>query len=397
MGQPERNNNMPNDCYILYSAPLSLYSGKARSFLRKSGLAFRERLPTHPDYQAKVMPKTGKHWLPVLEAPDGAIIQDTTEIIDYLVAHGAPSPFPETPCRRMVAMIIELFGDEGLLRPAMHYRWNFPDTNSAFIAHEFKTAATPASLSDEDRTAFASAVMEQMSGLLPGLGVTDETIPFIEECYLDLLAALEAHFKTMPYLLGFEPTIADYGLIGPLYAHLGRDPYPASLMRQRAPRVARWVERMNATDADVPEFDDAAPFGDGDGEGDEIPPTVLPVLRLIASDYLPELLSLVETADAYLKNHPEIETGQPVTELGKPRAIGFHAPKIRGREIKQAARHYPLWMLGRIQDVADGLGEADRQAASHCLEVVGLGALLAARPARRIERREYLEVWGATQ
>jgi hypothetical protein len=34
--------------------------------------------------------------------------------------------------------------------------------------------------------------------------------------------------------------------MGPLYAHLARDPYPSVLMKQQAQRVWRWVERMNA-------------------------------------------------------------------------------------------------------------------------------------------------------
>ena len=31
--------------YTLYGAPLSLYTGKARSYLRRQGIAFREEQP----------------------------------------------------------------------------------------------------------------------------------------------------------------------------------------------------------------------------------------------------------------------------------------------------------------------------------------------------------------
>ena len=59
--------------------------------------------------------------------------------------------------------------------------------------------------------------------------------------------------------LGDAPSRADYGLMGPLYAHLGRDPYPVRIMQQKAPLVFRWVERMNAPETETPEYPDRAP------------------------------------------------------------------------------------------------------------------------------------------
>ena len=43
----------------------------------------------------------------------------------------------------------------------------------------------------------------------------------------------------------------DFGLIAPMYAHLGRDPYPLALMQSRAIHVFRWVERMNRSATSV--------------------------------------------------------------------------------------------------------------------------------------------------
>jgi glutathione S-transferase len=84
--------------------------------------------------------------------------------------------------------------------------------------------------------------------------VTDDTRYLVETLYLAFLDALNSHFEQYPYLLGWRPCLGDFGLLGPLYAHLGRDPYPARLMQQRAPRVWRWVERMNRADQDAPEY-----------------------------------------------------------------------------------------------------------------------------------------------
>ena len=73
--------------------------------------------------------------------------------------------------------------------------------------------------------------MQQMNSYLPVLGVTAETAPAIEASYEALLGILEQHFASHPYLLGGRPSIADFGLMAPLFAHLSRDPVPSNLMK----------------------------------------------------------------------------------------------------------------------------------------------------------------------
>ena len=41
----------------------------------------------------------------------------------------------------------------------------------------------------------------------------------------------------MPFLLGHRPSIGDFGLLAPIYAHLYRDPVPGFILR------TRWVYR----------------------------------------------------------------------------------------------------------------------------------------------------------
>ena len=50
------------------------------------------------------------------------------------------SAYPATAVLRTVAHLLELFGGEGLLRPAMHYRWDFDDVNVPFLAKDFSAA-----------------------------------------------------------------------------------------------------------------------------------------------------------------------------------------------------------------------------------------------------------------
>ena len=53
-------------------------------------------------------------------------------------------------------------------------------------------------------------------------GVADQTQAVVESLYLDYLEALNTHFEQYPYILGWRPSIGDFGPIAPMYAHLGR-------------------------------------------------------------------------------------------------------------------------------------------------------------------------------
>jgi hypothetical protein len=45
--------------YILYAMPASLYSAKARSYLRKRGIDHLERANGHPAYRERIVPALG--------------------------------------------------------------------------------------------------------------------------------------------------------------------------------------------------------------------------------------------------------------------------------------------------------------------------------------------------
>ena len=112
--------------YVLYGAPHSLYTGKARCYLRNQGIAYIERATSHPDFVSRIAPALGRTIIPVLETPTGEIIQDTIDIIDYFECTGANRPvYPSTPLQRVVSVIIEYFGGQAMLKHAMHYRWSY--------------------------------------------------------------------------------------------------------------------------------------------------------------------------------------------------------------------------------------------------------------------------------
>ena len=77
---------MQNQTYILYGNQPSYFAAKVRSYFRKKRIPFEERLTNHPHYIDVVAPKAGLNLTPVVETPDGEVVQDTTEIIDFFEA-----------------------------------------------------------------------------------------------------------------------------------------------------------------------------------------------------------------------------------------------------------------------------------------------------------------------
>ncbi|MBW2269224.1 MAG: glutathione S-transferase N-terminal domain-containing protein [Deltaproteobacteria bacterium] len=386
--------------YILYGNEMSLYTGKGRSYLRKKGVRFETRSTNHPGF-ARAAQAVGHPYQPILETPTGEFVQDTTEIIDFIEArHPKPAVVPAGPCQHLVALLFELYGDEGLLKPAMHYRWNFPDENDAFLIQEFSRgiSETEVPLPDGDDPAFpgrarALAVVNVMrSVMLPALGVTPVSVSAIEAAYEELLDLLELHFRVHPYLLGGRPSVGDFGMIAPLYAHLGRDPHPANLMKRRAPMLYRWVERMNVADAAMAEFPEAR---DAFLAEDAVPETLLPILGLMARDFLPELVGIVASVDGWLAEHPEVEAAARVpgtsSGMGAQGPFGSHTITLRGVSIELRVRHYTIWLLQRVQDHHAGLAPDDRARADALLESTGLLPLYSTRPRLRIERRDHVE------
>ena len=120
------DNAINNNNYTLYGTEFSLYSGKVRAYLKYKNIPYQEVHPTISTYKKIIVPKTGVSYIPVLQTPNDDYLQDTTHIIDTLEKDFPEnSIYPTTPKQRLVSLLFELYGDEWLLIPAMHYRWNY--------------------------------------------------------------------------------------------------------------------------------------------------------------------------------------------------------------------------------------------------------------------------------
>jgi len=386
----------PTEPIVLYGMPASLYTGKARAYLRRRGLPFEERSAGDPRFRAQVLPVVGRWIIPVVQLPGGRLVQDSTDIIDALDAGAPPgeSAYPASPLLRAVSLFFELYGGEGLLRPAMHYRWNFDADNLAFLRADFGASLAAPGASRAERDAAFEFAAARMRKAATAFGVTPLTAPLIEAACREFLARFDAHLEHHPFLLGGRATIGDYGLVAALYAHLGRDPHPASLMKSVAPHVWRWVERMNAPERSTGEYAHAGPADGRLFDDDALPGTLVELLRFAAQDYLPEIEAHVAFANRWLREHPDLRTG--TNGLAKPgeRAIGRATFAWRGGELTVVVMPYRLYLLQRVQDAIASAPAADRGRLDALLADAGLASLASLTTIRRVERRDHLEVWG---
>jgi glutathione S-transferase len=368
------------DTHTLYAFPHSLYSGRARSYLIKNGIPFRELSTGHESFKADILPKARLPTIPTLLTTEGEVIRDGAAIIEHFEAASGRPCQPRTPRQQVASALFDLIGTDGLLRPAMHYRWNFPDENLAFVRFHFlySQRETP------EREAKTERMMDKMRHAGAAFGVSEATAPLVESLYLEFLSALDAHLARVPYLLGWKPCIGDFGLLAPLYAHLGRDPKPAAIMQREAVRVWRWVERMNRADQDAPEFFEA---GTDYLTDDEIPDTLLAVLRILAEDLVPETRAAAACINQWLADN------RPAPGTPAERFLAMAQFSVRGQAITAVAQPYRFCMLQRVQDIHAGLDDSARARVENMFAFCGLSEMLTIRLDRRLGRAENLEVW----
>ena len=225
----------------VYGSRISYYTGKLECYLRYKGIAY-EPLPTPYDKAEMLKEKVGAVQMPIVDN-DSVWMSDTTPILEHLeTAHPQNPIIPDDPVVAFLAFLIEDYADEWLWRPAMYYRWWYG--NDRHLASSILTDELTGHVRAPRWMRRRMIVRRQVKHYVDRDGVTPENRHHVEETYFAALAALNAMLETRPYLLGDSPSIADFGMIGPMFRHFGQDPTPQEIMRQKAPAVYEWVARM---------------------------------------------------------------------------------------------------------------------------------------------------------
>lgn len=262
----------------LHGLKLSYFTGKLEAWLRVRGIPYRFVEMDLAGFRACAR-ATGVAQMPALRSPDGEWLTDTTAILRRLETE-APGPAlqPAAPLAAFFSLFLEDAFDEWLWRPALYYRWAFPE-DARLMSR--RIAATL--MRDLPLPLFLKAEVmrrRQQKVYLRQDGITRATAPSVARLYLEVLDALEPVLARRPYLFGSRPVAADFGLFGPLFRHFSIDPTPAAILRERAPAVLAWTARLWNEGPDRIAAE-TLPL--------EAPADLDPLLRLAARDHLPEL------------------------------------------------------------------------------------------------------------
>jgi len=375
----------------LYAVNFSLFSGRARSYLIKAGVPYREVTTSSAHFREVVLAKAGgRHGLPTLELADGTVIRDGAAIIDYFEAKTGHQFSPTTPKQRIVSRLFDVIGAEGMLRPAMHYRWNFPEENDDFLHAEFATGVPGMhkGMPEDERLKRSMGIVNVARQFCVAVGNNPSTKAVVEALYEEFMQKVDAHFAEHPYLLGARPCIGDFGMIAPLYAHLGRDPKPLSMMQARALWLYRWTERMNRPEpnAGAFEIEDNAYLYLPD---DQIPGTLIAVLKHMAIDFVPETKAAAQCINEWLdaEGH-KLPAGTPAE-----RAVGFSSFQVRSTTINAIAQPYRFYLLKRVQDLYVELGADEQADVKKLLKSCDMEEILDITINRQIGLENNLEVW----
>lgn len=155
---------------------------------------------------------------------------------------GTATVLPDDPVERILVALVEDYCDEWLWRPAMWWR-SMPEESRRTVGRRIADEVlAPIPLPSTLLGRLFAA--RQRHAWLEGDGMHAGIAWAIRDVYQEELETLEALLERRPFLLGDRPSLVDFGYFGPMFRHFACDPDPARVMRDRAPRVAAWVERV---------------------------------------------------------------------------------------------------------------------------------------------------------
>jgi glutathione S-transferase len=342
-------------------------------------------LPSDDVYKTIILPMTSIAMIPVLLVKTGSktyAIQDSKAIMEFFeTRHPSSSAplVPRKPKQRFASMLLELLADEWLVVQAMYWRWA-PESlqkQKTFLEYEFGHASTGGRGSFQEKLAIGQRVQfcpvqrfsfandrkktQRFASFCPGLGITPSTSPALLKQFHVLLELLSTHLEQHDFLLGPTISVADFAFYGTFYAHLTRDPVPGFVIKTQAPLVASWIERIGLHRQT--RHASSAPNVDGD----DIPATLLPILRLLMADFGPILHATATTVLSFLARNPSKEIPRHFRPTPFRLRLGAD---VLAEGTRNVSTHC-VWMLQRILDSADGGNE--RHACEDVLHPVDVG------------------------
>jgi hypothetical protein len=182
--------------------------------------------------------------------------------------------------------------------------------------------------------------------------------------------------------------LADYGLMGPLYAHHGRDVSSSNRMKLSAPAVYRWIETMlrppivDQETWDVPQEYFSV---------DELPDTLRAFLKLVGENFIPEITATIGLYHDWL-DAEDRPAGAIVDVEGKKRchqALGEIDHLQMGTSIHRIGLLDDVSHHSRFQARVDQMNDSEKGSFRNILKDMGAEDFADLRLKRDIKRQDY--------
>ena len=402
--------------YRLFSWELSYFSGKVRAYLRYKermgdlGDGFEDILATPELVAGLLTPATGSPAVPQLQSGDGRWVQDSSDIIDFIEAQHDKTPVTPSvtgaPRQALASYLVELLADEWMVVPGFWERWHYslPDIRPSHVSYNAMQwgSVFAAGAPGQARLAAGAGVFENLFGLseartnprgvyagLIHLGCSEATEQAWWASMENILALLDTHFAAHDFLLGGLPSLGDFGLLGPLYAHLYRDATSGFMLRTDHPIVSEWVERTNGHNVSARTYGQklyslgeggelvGRPATSDGGEwlpDDRVPPSLDAIVAVFFEEMWPVLKSTLDKTAAYIASDAHTPGGElpgktfsaDLPWLADQTGDGAltHEFEIGGIRARRMVVPYHVWMLQRVAEVLAEATASEAGAAS---------------------------------
>ena len=393
--------------YRLFSWEHSYFSGKVRAYLRFKermgdlGAGFEDILATPELLIGLLTPATGSAAIPQVQAADGSWVQDSSDIIDFIEQRHSQVPvipsLVDAPRQALASHLIEMLADEWMVVPGFWERWYYSlpgaEPNHARYNAMQWGSVFAAGAPGKDRLAAGENLFEDMFGIsearsnpigvyagLVDLGCTEATEQAWWASMENILGLLDTHFDSHDYLLGGLPTLGDFGLLGPLYAHLYRDATSGYLLRTQHPVVSEWVERCNGDNVNARYYGQklyslseggeliARPATSNGGQclgDDQVPASLDALVAVFFEEMWPMLTSTMEKTAAFIASDAHAAGGElpaktftadpPWQAHQTGHGALTHEFEIGGLRARRMVTPYHVFMLQRVAGVLEAV------------------------------------------
>jgi glutathione S-transferase len=240
--------------YELYGTDPSFYTRKTAATLSALGLPYEYRLKTGRNGAEIEAACGGYTKFPVVKTPGGKWLTDSTQIALALDS-GHAALVPADPPLRIVALMLDDWIDEWLIRLAVHWRASDADTRSwsARRAGLNVFGLRPGDAIPDGLAPKIDGVAAKVCDFFLRAGSINRATGAHEDEIIDLMMRgfdlLSAHFARHPFLLGPGVSLPDCALYGMLDAGLLWEPKPTIAVTEQWPGMVAYRSRVGSAKA----------------------------------------------------------------------------------------------------------------------------------------------------